>query len=285
MAKVRGLGRGLDALLGGGEEPATTGVAGETLTSLSVELLQPGRYQPRGHMAPESLAELSQSIKAQGVMQPILVRPIGGGRYEILAGERRWRAARMAGLAQVPALVREIPDRHAAAIALIENLQREDLNPLEEAAGVKRLIEEFGMTHAEAAESLGRSRVAVTNALRLLELAPPVQELLREGKLDMGHARALLGLAPLKQVEIARRAAEKRLSVRQVEHLVAALSRRPAGGARPRVDRDVARLEEEWSQKLGTTVKIQAGSKAGSGKLTLYYATLDQLDVLLNKLG
>ena len=284
MAKARGLGRGLDALLGGGEEPAAPG-AGETLTALAIDALQTGRYQPRMRMAPEPLAELAESIKAQGVMQPILVRPVGGGRYEILAGERRWRAARMAGLATVPALVREISDRHAAAIALIENLQREDLNPLEEAAGVKRLIEEFGMTHAEAADSLGRSRVAVTNALRLLELAPPVQELVREGKLHMGHARALLGLAPLKQVEIARRAAEKQLSVRQVEHLVAALSRRPAGGARPRVDRDVARLEEEWSQKLGTTVRIETGTKAGSGRLVLHYATLDQLDALLRKLG
>jgi ParB family chromosome partitioning protein len=284
MAKARGLGRGLDALLGGGEEPVSAG-AGDTLAVLAVDALQPGRYQPRVRMAPESLAELAESIKAQGVMQPILARPVGGGRYEILAGERRWRAARMAGLATVPALLREIPDRHAAAIALIENLQREDLNPLEEAAGVRRLIEEFGMTHAEAAEALGRSRVAVTNALRLLELAPPVQELLREGKLDMGHARALLGLAPLKQLEIARRAAEKQLSVRQVEHLVAALSRRQAAGARHRPDRDVARLEEEWSQKLGTTVKIQPGPRTGSGKLVLHYATLDQLDALLNKLG
>jgi ParB family chromosome partitioning protein len=236
-------------------------------------------------MEPESLAGLAESIKAQGVMQPILARPLGGGRYEILAGERRWRAARMAGLATVPALVREVPDRHAAAIALIENLQREDLNPLEEAAGVKRLIEEFGMTHAEAADSLGRSRVAVTNALRLLELAPPVQELLREGRLDMGHARALLGLAPLKQIELARLAVARRLSVRQVEHLVAAASRRPGGATRARVDRDVARLEEEWSQRLGTTVKIQTGTRPGTGKLTLHYATLDQLDALLAKLG
>jgi ParB family transcriptional regulator, chromosome partitioning protein len=282
MAKVRGLGRGLDALLGAGDEPAA-GAAGETLAALAVETLQPGRYQPRGRVDPESLAGLTESIKSQGVMQPILARPLGGGRYEILAGERRWRAARMAGLATVPALVREVSDRHAAAIALIENLQREDLNPLEEAAGVKRLIEEFGMTHAEAADTLGRSRVAVTNALRLLELAPPVQELVREGKLDMGHARALLGLAPLKQIEIARLAATRQLSVRQVEHMVAALARR-SGAARARTDRDVARLEEEWSQKLGTTVKIQAGTKPGSGKLVLHYTTLDQLDALLLKL-
>lgn len=284
MARVKGLGRGLDALLGAAEE--TAGIAaGETLAALAIEALQPGRYQPRGRIDPESLAGLAESIKSQGVMQPILVRPAGAGRYEILAGERRWRAARMAGLVTVPALVREVSDRHAAAIALIENLQREDLNPLEEAVGVKRLIDEFGMTHAEAAESLGRSRTAVTNALRLLELAPPVQELLREGKLDMGHARALLGLAPLKQIELARLAAAKQLSVRQVEQLVAGLSRRAPGGLRPRTDRDVARLEEEWSQKLGTTVKIHTGMKPGSGKLVLHYATLAQLDAWLAKLG
>jgi ParB family chromosome partitioning protein len=283
MARMKGLGRGLDALLGGGDEPAAA--AGETLTSLAVEALQPGRYQPRGRVDPESLAGLAESIKAQGIMQPILARPVGGGRYEILAGERRWRAARMAGLATVPALVREVADRNAAAIALIENLQREDLNPLEEAAGVQRLIGEFGMTHADAAQALGRSRAAVTNALRLLELAPPVQELVREGKLDMGHARALLGLPALKQIELARLAAAKQLSVRQVERMVAGLARRGAAGARTRPDRDVARLEEEWSQKLGTTVKIQTGLKPGSGKLTVHYATLEQLDALLRKLA
>lgn len=282
MARMKGLGRGLDALLGAGNEPAG---GGETLTALAVDVLQPGRYQPRARIDQETLAELAESIKSQGVMQPILARPIGAGRYEILAGERRWRAARMAGLTTVPALVREVPDRHALAIALIENIQREDLNPLEEATGLRRLIDEFGMTHAEAAQSLGRSRAAVTNALRLLELAPPVQELMREGKLDMGHARALLALPALKQIEIAREAVAKQLSVRQVEQMVAGLSRRTAAGARAKIDRDVARLEEEWSQKLGTTVKIQTGMKPGSGKLVLHYATLDQLDVLLNKLG
>jgi ParB family chromosome partitioning protein len=283
MARVKGLGRGLDALLGAAEAAPAGG--GETLATLPIEALQPGRYQPRARMDPEALAELAGSIKAQGVMQPILARPLEAGRYEIVAGERRWRAARMAGLTTVPALVREMPDRHALAIALIENLQREDLNPLEEAGGVKRLIEEFGMTHVEAAEALGRSRVAVTNALRLLELAPPVQELLREGKLDMGHARALLALPALKQVEIAREAVAKQLSVRQVEALVAGLSKRPAPQAQPRVDRDVARLEEEVSQRLGTTVRIQTGLKPGTGKLVIQYATLDQLDALLRKLG
>ena len=282
MAKVKGLGRGLDALLGSAEEAPP---AGETLATLPIEALQPGRYQPRTRMDPESLAELAGSIKAQGVMQPILVRPLEAGRYEIVAGERRWRAARMAGLASVPALVREVPDRHALAIALIENLQREDLNALEEATGVKRLIEEFGMTHVEAAEALGRSRVAVTNALRLLELAPPVQELVREGKLDMGHARALLALPALKQVEIARIAVAKQLSVRQVEALVAGMAKRPGIETRAKVDRDVARLEEEVSQRLGTTVKIQTGLKPGSGRLVIQYSTLDQLDSLLRKLN
>ena len=281
MAKMKGLGRGLDALLGAADEPATSG---EMLTLLAIDALQPGRYQPRTRMDPQALAELAESIKAQGLMQPILARPLGAGRYEILAGERRWRAARMAGLASVPVLVRDVPDRNALAIALIENLQREDLNPLEEAAGVKRLIEEFTMTHAEAAAAVGRSRVAITNALRLLELAPPVQELLREGKLDMGHARALLALPALKQIELAREAVARELSVRQVEALVAGLAKRAAPGARAATDRDVARLEEELSGQLGTTVKIQAGAKPGRGRLVIHYSTLDQLDGLLRKL-
>src|SRR5688572_2712262 len=247
MAKIKGLGRGLDALLGT-DESAPAG--GETLTELAVDVLQAGRFQPRMRMDQDALADLAASIKAQGVMQPILVRPVGAGRYEIVAGERRWRAARMAGLASVPALVRDVPDRHAIAIGLIENLQREDLNPLEEAAGLKRLIDEFSMTHAEAAEAVGRSRTGITNALRLLELAPPVQELMREGKLDMGHARALLGLPPLKQIEIAREAVAKQFSVRQVEARVAAMGQRPTARTRPRADRDVARLEEELSGRL-----------------------------------
>jgi ParB family transcriptional regulator, chromosome partitioning protein len=281
MAKIKGLGRGLDALLGAADEPATSG---ELLMTLAIDALQPGRYQPRTRMDPDALAELAESIKAQGLMQPILTRPLGAGRYEILAGERRWRAARMAGLASVPVLVRDVADRSALAIALIENLQREDLSPLEEAAAVKRLIEEFAMTHAEAATAVGRSRVAITNALRLLELAPPVQELLHEGQLDMGHARALLALPALKQIEIAREAVSKQLSVRQVEALVAGLSRRAAPGTRAATDRDVARLEEELSGRLGTMVKIQTGAKPGRGKLVIYYSTLDQLDGLLLKL-
>jgi ParB family chromosome partitioning protein len=230
------------------------------------------------------LAELAESIKAQGVMQPILARPLGGGRYEIIAGERRWRAARLAGLATVPALVREVPDRQALALALIENIQREDLNPLDEAAGLKRLVGELGMTHTEAAEAIGRSRTAVTNVLRLLELAPPVQELLREGKLDMGHARALLALPALAQIELGREAADGHLSVRQVESRVASLLKRPVARARLRPDRDVARLEEEVSQRLGTTVRIRQAGRKGAGKLIVHYASLAHLETLLAKL-
>jgi ParB family chromosome partitioning protein len=283
MAKIKGLGRGLDALLGTDEEPVS-GSGAEALLSLPLDQLQPGRFQPRARIGQEGLAELAESIKAQGVMQPILARPIGAGRYEIVAGERRWRAARMAGLATVPTLVREVADRHALAIALIENLQREDLNPLDEATGIKRLIEEFGMTHAEAAEAMGRSRAAISNALRLLELAPPVQELLREGKLDMGHARALLALPALRQIDLAREAVARQLSVRQVEKRVAALAARPVARLRARSDRDVARLEEELSGQLGTTVSIRSGSKPGSGRLVIHFSSLDQLDGLLNRL-
>ena len=281
MARIRGLWRGLDALLGS-DEPAPAG--GEALAALAIDALQPGRFQPRARIGQEGLAELAESIKAQGVMQPILARPLGAGRYEIVAGERRWRAARMAGLATVPALVREVPDRHALAIALVENLQREDLNPLDEATGMKRLIEEFGMTHAEAAGAVGRSRAAVTNALRLLELAPPVQELLREGKLDMGHARALLALPALRQIDLARETVARRLSVRQVEKRVAGLTARGATRTRVRADRDVARLEDELSGELGTTVTIRTGAKPGSGKLVIHYSSLDQLEALLNRL-
>ncbi len=281
MVKVRGLGRGLDALLGSGEGEAA---ARDALATLAVDALEPGRFQPRTRMDQDALAELAESIRAQGVMQPILVRPLSEGRYEIVAGERRWRAARMAGLASVPALVREVPDSHALAIGLIENIQREDLNPLEQAAGMKRLIDEFGMTHAQAAEALGRSRTGITNTLRLLELAAPVQELLRTGKLDMGHARALLALPALKQIELAREAAARQLSVRQVEHRVNALLTRPAPRTNKPVDRDVARLEEEMSQRLGTRVEIKSG-KASAGRLILHYSNHDQLDALLGKLG
>ena len=281
MVKQRGLGRGLDALLGGEEQPAAT--EGEALRTLAVDVLQPGKYQPRTRMDQEALKELADSIRVQGVMQPVLVRPVAGGRYEIVAGERRWRAARIAGLASVPALVREIPDQQALAAALIENIQREDLNPLEEAVGIQRLIQEFSMTHATAAEALGRSRTAVTNLLRLLELAPPVRELLAQGRLDMGHARALLALSAARQVELAREIVAKQLSVREVEKRVGGAVRKPAPRA-AHTDRDITRLEEELSNRLGTTVNIKTGAKKGSGKLVISYGNLDQLEALLAKL-
>ncbi len=283
MARQRGLGRGLDALLGGEEAAAAPGE--EVLRNLAIDAVQPGKYQPRTRMDQDTLQELAESIRGQGVMQPILVRPITGGRYEIVAGERRWRAARIAGLTSVPALVREIPDQQALAAALIENIQREDLNCLEEAQGIQRLIQEFGMTHATAAEAVGRSRAAVTNLLRLLELAPPVRELLVQGKLDMGHGRALLALPAGRQLELARVAVARQLSVREVEKRVSGLIRKPpAPRARQQPDRDIGRLESDLSDRLGTTVSIKTGAKKGSGKLIIAYGSLDQLDVLLAKL-
>jgi ParB family transcriptional regulator, chromosome partitioning protein len=283
MAKPKGLGRGLDALLGEDDPPVTVESA-DGLRTLGIDELQSGKYQPRTHMQQAALAELAESIKSQGVMQPILVRPLEAGGYEIVAGERRWRAARLAGLTTVPALIKEIPDQQALAAALIENIQREDLNPLEEAIGIQRLTQEFGLTHQAVAETLGRSRTAVTNLLRLLDLAPPVRELLGQGRIDMGHARALLALPAAKQIELAREAAHKELSVREVEQRVAALLKAPLQAQRPRVDRDVARLEEEWSQRLGTTVEIKSAGKRG-GKLVVSYSTLDELEAFLSKLS
>jgi len=286
MVKLKGLGRGLDALLGADDDNTATAAATDGLKELSLEALQPGKYQPRTNMEQEALAELAESIKAQGVMQPVLVRPIAEGRYEIIAGERRWRAARMAGLTVVPALVRDIPDQQALAAALIENIQREDLNPLEEATGIQRLIQEFGLTHQAVAASLGRSRAAVTNLLRLLELAPPVRELLSQGRLDMGHARALLPLPVTTQVALARAAVEQQWSVREVEQRVAAALKSPTPAAAPQrtVDRDVARLEEELSGRLGTTVEIRTSAKRGAGKVMITYRSLDQLEALLARL-
>lgn len=281
MAKPKGLGRGLDALLG--DENAAAPAGGENLRNVGVDELAPGKYQPRSQMDEEALRELADSIRTQGVMQPILVRPVEAGRYEIVAGERRWRAARMAGLATVPVLVKEIADQQALAAALIENIQREDLSPLEEAAGIQRLVQEFSLTHQAIAETLGRSRAAVTNLLRLLELAPPVRELLAQGRIDMGHARALLALPIARQLDLAREAAHKGLTVREVEARVAASLKGPQP-RRPRADRDVTRLEEEWSDRLGTTVQIKVRGKRG-GKLVIAYRTLDELERLLAKLG
>jgi ParB family chromosome partitioning protein len=277
MAKLKGLGRGLDALLSEGETQE-----GERLLTLPVESLVPGKYQPRTRMDEAALAELADSIKAQGLMQPILARGVPGGRYEIIAGERRWRACQLAGLAEVPVLVRDVPDAVALKMALIENIQRENLNPLEEAQGLQRLINEFEMTHQGVAESVGRSRVTVTNLLRLLNLAKPVQGRLMDGELDMGHARALLALSHAKQVEAAGEVSRRGLSVRETERLVARLLN-PRPAVEPRRDRDVERLEEELSERLGTVVLIRSNRK-GVGKLTLAFASLEQLEELLKRI-
>ena len=279
MIRPKGLGRGLDALLG-----ADTGPARESMLTLPVGRIRPGKYQPRTRMDPQALEELAASIRAQGLMQPLLVRPVDRDSYELIAGERRWRAAQLAGLTEVPALVREVPDEAALALSLIENIQREDLNAMEEAAGVQRLVEEFGMTHEQAADAVGRSRSATTNLLRLLKLARPVQDMVMDGKLEMGHARSLLALDGARQIEAAHRIAARGLSVRETEALVQALTRGKAGTRRGRnVDRDLARLEEELSGRLGTTVQIRP-SRKGSGALVLHYSSLDHLDQLLKKL-
>ena len=274
--KTKGLGRGLDALLGG-DEPAR-----ESLATVDVAAIRPGRYQPRTHMDERSLAELAQSIRSQGLLQPVVVRRLDGA-YELVAGERRWRAAQMAGLAQIPAIVREVPDEAALVMALIENVQREDLNPMEEAAAVERLIEEFKMTHEQAADAVGRSRSATSNLLRLLKLAKPVQDMLLRGALEMGHARALLALDGARQIELANRIAARGLSVRDTEALVQRLLRAPAQRRRKRADRDLERLAEELSERLGTTVEIRP-SRKGRGKLLLHYSSLDHLDELLKRL-
>lgn len=279
MVKPKGLGRGLDALLGGAENAAPTE---KQQSSMAIDVLQPGKFQPRTQMNQAALQELAESIRTQGVMQPILVRPTANGRHEIVAGERRWRAARMAGLTSVPVLVRELTDNQALAAALIENMQREDLNPLEEATGIARLTQEFGLTHAAAAEALGKSRAAVSNLLRLLELAPPVRELLAQGKLDMGHARALLALPALRQVELARTAAAKQWSVREVERRVSGAVRKPAARVPRPADRDVLRLQEELAQNLGTKVSIKPRGKGGV--LLIDYGSLDALDDLIARI-
>jgi ParB family chromosome partitioning protein len=278
MSRPKGLGRGLDALLGAGDEPPR-----ESLTTLPVARIRPGRYQPRTKMDQQALAELAASIRSQGLMQPVLVRPVDRDRYELIAGERRWRAAQMAGLDEVPAVVREVPDDAALAMSLIENIQRENLNPMEEATGVSRLVEEFRMTHEQAADAVGRSRSATTNLLRLLKLAKPVQEMLMEGALEMGHARALLSLDGARQIELANRVAARRLSVRETEALVQRQLRGPAKRSKKKGDRDLARLEEEISERLGTTVEIRA-SRKGSGKLVLHYSSLEHLEELLKRL-
>jgi ParB family chromosome partitioning protein len=283
IKRPKGLGRGLDSLLG---EEAPPAPAPGAPSAVSIDRLQPGKYQPRTRMNPEALAELAESIKAQGVMQPILVRPVGRDHYEIIAGERRFRAAQMAGLTEVPVLVKEVPDTAALAMALIENIQREDLNPLEEAQGVQRLIREFDFTHEQAAAAIGRSRSATSNLLRLLNLARPVQELLMDGQIDMGHARALLGVDAAHQIQFANRVVAKGLSVREAETLVAHAAKGDGDGTKrlPAArSRDVVRLEEDLADKLGATVKLSSNAK-GRGKLVIEFSSLDQLDGIVERL-
>jgi ParB family transcriptional regulator, chromosome partitioning protein len=278
--KQKGLGRGLDALLA-----ANNSAESQRQEMLAVGTLQPGKYQPRTRMDPGSLEELAASIKAQGLIQPISVRPVGNGRFEIIAGERRWRAAQIAGLSEVPVLIRDIPDDAALAMSLIENIQREDLNPLEEAAGIQRLIDEFQMTHQQAADAVGRSRSAASNLLRLLQLAKPAQDMLMAGDIEMGHARALLPLSKSEQGRIAAMVADRGYSVRETERMVARELNPPVKkGAGKKPDRDLLRLEEELSDRIGATVKISSNRKGG-GSLTIRFGSLDQLDGLLARLG
>lgn len=279
MVKLKGLGRGLDALLAGDMESVAGNDAPNTLP---VEQLQPGKYQPRTHMDQESLNSLADSIKTQGIMQPILVRKVAEKKYEIIAGERRWRASQLAGLTEVPVLLRDIPDESALAMALIENIQRENLNPLEEAQGIQRLINEFNMTHQAAADAVGRSRSVVTNLLRLQNLNKNVQEMLMKGQLDMGHARALLSLPDAKQIMAAEQIAQKQLSVREAEKLVKQLSAEPQSRPARAIDRDVLRLQEDLSELLGAVVEIRAKNK-GRGEVKIQYSSLDQLDTLIQR--
>jgi ParB family chromosome partitioning protein len=280
MVKMRGLGRGLDALLNAGGDAVPVG---SFPNELPLDSLTPGRYQPRSHIDETALAELADSIRSQGVIQPIIVRPADEGRYEILAGERRWRAAGIAGLERVPVIVREVTDRAALAMALIENIQREDLNPLEQANGLKRLVDEFHLTHEEAAHAIGSSRSQATNLLRLLSLSPGVQALLAHGRIDMGHARALLPLDGARQVELANQIVSRGLSVRQAEQRVRAALKAPKGQRSRRHNRDLESLEHELSDQLGTTVSIRPGQK-GAGQLVVRYGSLAHLESLLEKL-
>ena len=288
--KPKGLGRGLDALLGGSSDFADTPSIAGAPSVLDVTEMQAGKYQPRTRMDEGALNELAASIKAQGLLQAILVRPLaspnGTVKYEIIAGERRFRAAQLAGLTEVPVLVKEVGDEAAAAMALIENIQREDLNPLEEAQGIKRLISDFDFTHEQAAGAVGRSRTAVSNLLRLLNLAKPVQTMLMAGDIDMGHARALLAVDAATQITLANQVVAKRLSVRETEKLVVRASTEQAGKPRAAAkekSRDIARLEEELSDSLATTVAIKLGAK-NRGQLVIDFADLDALDGVIARL-
>ncbi len=297
--KKRGLGRGLDALLGGStrvevsDESANTNVVagdnvanlhpspkGSDLRSLPIELLRPGKFQPRTDMHQESLEELASSIRVQGVLQPIVVRKLSGDNFEIVAGERRWRAAQLAELHEVPAIIKDIPDEAALAIGLIENIQRENLNPVEEAVALQRLISEFEMTHQEAADAIGRSRAAVSNLLRLLSLGGEVREFLERGDLEMGHARALLSLNESEQIRVAREIVAKGLSVREAEKMVKRLRSEVKATESSEVDPNTLRLQEDISEKLGAKVVFQHGN-TGKGKLVIHYNNLDELDGIL----
>lgn len=282
MAKIRGLGRGLDALLAGQDAPVQTDGA---VTSLPTDSLRPGIYQPRSEMDSESISELAKSIKSQGIVQPLIVRPIANDKYEIIAGERRWRAARSIDLGNVPVVIRDVDNNSALAMALIENIQREDLNVIDEAVGIKRLTEEFQLTQEAVSKILGKSRSAIANIQRLLNLSESVQKLLREKKLDMGHARALLGLDRHRQNDIAKQIVGLGLSVRETETFVASKKFRTPKKARTiPADRDTVNIENDLSDKLGLAVKIQH-KKNGAGRVALSYSNLDELDIIVRKLS
>jgi ParB family chromosome partitioning protein len=287
----RGLGRGLDALLGeitpkdGGmaADDSVVAVAKQQPQNLPIEYLQRGKYQPRKDMNPEKLQELADSIKAQGIIQPIVVRQVAAEKYEIVAGERRWRAAQLASLPEVPVLIREIDDRAAMAIALIENIQREDLNPLEEADALRKLLDEFAMTHQQIADAVGKSRVTVTNLLRLLELNFDVKKLLVNRQLEMGHARALLSLGDSQQLAIAQKIVKDGLSVRAAEQLVKQSHAEPKTPAEKRLDNDTLRLQDELTAKLGAKVVIDHKDHGG-GKVVISYTSLDELDGIIGQI-
>jgi ParB family chromosome partitioning protein len=286
--KKPALGRGLSSLIREAVAPSKEEAAGDRLRSLPIEQMQPGKYQPRSHMDQDRLAELAESIRAQGLIQPIIVRPVGRDRYEIIAGERRWRAAQLASLREVPVVVRESDDHAALAMALIENIQREDLNPLEEALALQRLIDEFHLTHQQAAEAVGRSRAAVSNLLRLLELPDAIRAHVEKHELEMGHARALLTLPVAQALALAQRAVAEGWSVREIERQVQALQHGGAGAAakpaakKKSPDADIAALERELGEVLSAKVAVQAG-RGGRGKLVIHYHSLDELEGILER--
>ena len=284
-SKKRGLGRGLDALLGTDSQPNSAEGAGSRLDEIPLDWIRPGRYQPRQVIDEEALQELADSIRAQGVMQPIVLRSVGENRYEIIAGERRWRATQVAGLEKIPAIVREVNDETAVAMSLIENIQREDLNPMEEALALQRFIEDFDLTHQQVAEAVGKSRTAVTNFLRLINLSPDVAQMLAQGDIEMGHARALLSLSFDQQSKAAREIVAQHLNVRQTEAMVRKLLSGVGNQKQSKVaDADTRNLENRLSETLGQPVMIQHSAK-GKGKLVIKYNSLDELDGILGRIG